>query len=74
MFTHTHSSCPVVRPRELTVHEPPQTCWTGMCGFPSLVTQVHVLQADGLAGQDSNGGRSCLDPELSVCLCVCVSV
>ncbi|XP_067102567.1 calpain-5-like [Osmerus mordax] len=39
----------------LTVHEPPQTCWTGMCGFPSLVTQVHVLQADGLAGQDSNG-------------------
>lgn len=42
--------------RELTLDEPPKTCWSGMCGYPSLVTQVHVLQADGLPGQDSDGG------------------
>ncbi|XP_008304323.1 calpain-5-like [Stegastes partitus] len=40
---------------ELTLDEPPQTCWSGLCGFPSLVSQVHVLQADGLAAQDSDG-------------------
>lgn len=44
--------------RELTLDEPPQTCWTGMCGYPQLVTQVHVLNAEGLQGQDSNGGRN----------------
>lgn len=43
--------------RELTLDEPPQTCWTGMCGYPQLVTQVHVLSAEGLQGQDSNGGK-----------------
>ncbi|MEQ2199448.1 Calpain-5, partial [Xenoophorus captivus] len=42
--------------KELTLDEPPRTCWSGMCGYPSLVTQVHVVQADGLAGQDSDGG------------------
>lgn len=42
--------------RELTLDEPPQTCWSGLCGFPSLVSQVHVLKANGLAGQDSDGG------------------
>ncbi|KAM4743139.1 calpain-5-like [Anableps anableps] len=41
--------------KELTLDEPPRTCWSGMCGYPSLVTQVHVLQADGLKGQDSDG-------------------
>ncbi|MEQ2262314.1 Calpain-5 [Xenotaenia resolanae] len=41
--------------KELTLDEPPRTCWSGMCGYPSLVTQVHVVQADGLAGQDSDG-------------------
>ncbi|XP_043975398.1 calpain-5-like isoform X1 [Gambusia affinis] len=40
--------------KELTLDEPPQTCWSGLCGYPSLVTQVHVLQANGLAGQDSD--------------------
>lgn len=44
--------------RELTLDEPPQTCWTGMCGYPQLVTQVHVLSAEGLQGQDSNGGKT----------------
>uniref|UniRef100_A0AAV2IZG1 C2 domain-containing protein n=1 Tax=Knipowitschia caucasica TaxID=637954 RepID=A0AAV2IZG1_KNICA len=43
------------RPQELTLDEPPQTCWTGLCGFPQLVTQVHVLSAEGLQGQDNNG-------------------
>ncbi|XP_068188169.1 calpain-5-like isoform X1 [Antennarius striatus] len=47
---------PPLPPRELSLDEPPQTCWTGMCGYPQLVTQVHVLNADGLQGQDSNGG------------------
>uniref|UniRef100_A0A3B3WU53 Calpain 5a n=1 Tax=Poecilia mexicana TaxID=48701 RepID=A0A3B3WU53_9TELE len=41
--------------KELTLDEPPQTCWSGLCGYPSLVTQVHVLQANGLAAQDSDG-------------------
>lgn len=43
--------------RELILHEPPQTCWSGLCGYPSLVTQVHIMEARGLAGQDSDGGR-----------------
>lgn len=41
--------------RELTLDEPPQTCWTGCCGYPKLVTQVHVHRADGLQAQDSDG-------------------
>lgn len=45
-------------PRELTLDEPPQTCWTGMCGYPQLVTQVHVLNAEGLQGPESNGGKN----------------
>lgn len=49
--------CPLCDRRELTLDEPPQTCWTGMCGYPQLVTQVHVLSAEGLQGQDSNGGK-----------------
>ncbi|KAL3057938.1 calpain-5a [Trematomus bernacchii] len=49
-FTDVPSDC-----RELTLHEPPQTCWSGLCGYPSLVTQVHILQATGIAGQDSDG-------------------
>lgn len=28
-----------------------------MCGYPQLVTQVHVLNAEGLQGPDSNGGQ-----------------
>lgn len=50
------SDSPVLSSRELTLDEPPQTCWTGMCGYPQLVTQVHVMNAEGLQGQDSNGG------------------
>ncbi|KAF7218223.1 calpain 5 [Nothobranchius furzeri] len=50
VFTDVPSDC-----KELTLHEPPHTCWSGLCGYPSLVSQVHVLQADGLAGHDSNG-------------------
>uniref|UniRef100_A0A672H067 Calpain 5b n=1 Tax=Salarias fasciatus TaxID=181472 RepID=A0A672H067_SALFA len=50
VFTDVPSDC-----KELTLDEPPQTCWTGMCGYPQLVTQVHVLNAEGLQGQDSNG-------------------
>uniref|UniRef100_A0A8C1KFP7 Calpain 5b n=1 Tax=Cyprinus carpio TaxID=7962 RepID=A0A8C1KFP7_CYPCA len=50
VFTDVPSDC-----KELTLDEPPQTCWTGMCGYPQLVTQVHVLSAEGLQGQDANG-------------------
>lgn len=53
VFIHLSSLC-----RELTLDEPPQTCWTGMCGYPQLVTQVHVVSAEGLQGQDTNGGKS----------------
>ncbi|XP_053561576.1 calpain-5 [Bombina bombina] len=41
---------------ELTVDEPVKTCWSGMCGYPQLVSQVHVVSATGLKNQDSNGG------------------
>ncbi|XP_049599172.1 calpain-5 isoform X2 [Syngnathus scovelli] len=54
VFTDVPSDC-----KELSLDEPPQTCWTGICGYPQLVTQVHVLNAEGLQGQDSNGA---LDP------------
>ncbi|XP_077595949.1 calpain-5-like isoform X5 [Stigmatopora nigra] len=54
VFTDVPSDC-----KELSLDEPPQTCWTGMCGYPQLVTQVHVLNAEGLQGQDSGGA---LDP------------
>lgn len=50
IFTDVTSDC-----KELTLDEPPHTCWSGLCGYPSLVTQVHILQANGLAGQDSDG-------------------
>ncbi|XP_043914835.1 calpain-5-like [Protopterus annectens] len=50
VFTDIASGC-----RELTLDEPPQTCWTGLCGYPKLVTQVHVIAAAGLAKQDSDG-------------------
>ncbi|XP_078786968.1 calpain-5 isoform X3 [Oryzias latipes] len=58
VFTDVPSDC-----KELTLDEPPQTCWTGMCGYPQLVTQVHVLNAEGLQGQDSNGELHCLNPQ-----------
>lgn len=61
------SDSPVWSPRELTLDEPPQTCWTGMCGYPQLVTQVHVMNAEGLQGQESNGGV-CRDRGSAQCL------
>lgn len=50
LFTDVPADC-----RELTLDEPPQTCWSGLCGYPQLVTQVHVMAADGLQAQDSDG-------------------
>ncbi|XP_063061438.1 calpain-5a isoform X2 [Engraulis encrasicolus] len=50
LFTDNPADC-----RELTLDEPPQTCWSGLCGYPQLVTQVHVVAADGLQAQDSDG-------------------
>lgn len=62
MFIAEELSAVLFWNRELTLDEPPQTCWTGMCGYPQLVTQVHVLSAEGLQGQDSNGGK----PEVKI--------
>ncbi|XP_067889208.1 calpain-5a isoform X1 [Heterodontus francisci] len=42
--------------RELTLNEPPRTCWSGLCGHPKVVTQVHVVSANGLAQQDGTTG------------------
>lgn len=42
--------------RELTLNEPPRTCWSGLCGHPQVVTQVHVVAASGLAAQDGTTG------------------
>ncbi|XP_066555408.1 calpain-5a [Amia ocellicauda] len=50
VFTDVPAEC-----KELTLNEPPQTCWTGMCGYPQLVTQVHVVSAEGLQGQGADG-------------------
>ncbi|XP_034557645.1 calpain-5-like [Notolabrus celidotus] len=50
IFSDVSSDC-----KELILDQPPKTCWTGMCGYPVLVTQVHLVQANGLAGQDSGG-------------------
>ncbi|XP_062861179.1 calpain-5a [Trichomycterus rosablanca] len=58
VFTDVPSDC-----KELTVDEPPQTCWTGLCGYPQLVTQVYVRSGVGLEGQDSDGSS---DPYLIV--------
>uniref|UniRef100_A0A3P9HBS9 Calpain 5a n=1 Tax=Oryzias latipes TaxID=8090 RepID=A0A3P9HBS9_ORYLA len=52
VFTDVPSNC-----RELTLDEPRRSCWSGLRGYPSLVTQVHVQQANGLAGQDSDRGN-----------------
>ncbi|KAG8548785.1 hypothetical protein GDO81_024167 [Engystomops pustulosus] len=41
---------------ELALDEPRKTCWSGMCGFPQVVSQVHVVSAAGLKKQDSEGG------------------
>ncbi|KAG8001752.1 Calpain-5 [Nibea albiflora] len=53
IFTDVPSVC-----KELTLDEPPKTCWSGMCGYPSLVTQVYVVEANGLAAQDADGVSS----------------
>uniref|UniRef100_UPI0037E86353 calpain-5-like n=1 Tax=Semicossyphus pulcher TaxID=241346 RepID=UPI0037E86353 len=50
IFTDVPSDC-----KELSLDQPPTTCWTGLCGYPTLVTQVHIVRATGLAGQDSGG-------------------
>ncbi|KAM4797409.1 calpain-5 [Rhinophrynus dorsalis] len=51
VFTDVPSNC-----CELALDEPPRTCWSGMCGYPQLVSQVHVVTASGLKKQDSDGG------------------
>ncbi|XP_061536872.1 calpain-5-like isoform X1 [Phycodurus eques] len=48
IFTDVPSHC-----RELCLDLPPRTCWTGLFGFPSLVTQVHVIQAQALGGNNA---------------------
>ncbi|KAK9402608.1 calpain-5 [Crotalus adamanteus] len=42
--------------KELTLDEPPHTCWSGICGYPQLVSQVHVISASGLKNQGSEEG------------------
>ncbi|KAM5180848.1 calpain-5 [Mantella aurantiaca] len=51
VFSDVPSNC-----CELTADEPQKTCWSGMCGFPQVVSQVHVVSAVGLKHQDSEGG------------------
>lgn len=51
VFTDVPSDC-----RELTLDEPPHTCWSGMCGYPQVVSQIHVLAAAGLKHQDTQAG------------------
>ncbi|OCT93322.1 uncharacterized protein LOC414629 isoform X1 [Xenopus laevis] len=59
VFTDEPSNC-----CELILDEPTRTCWSGMCGYPQLVSQVHVVSALGLKKQDSNGGA---DPYVIIC-------
>ncbi|NP_001080808.1 calpain 5 L homeolog [Xenopus laevis] len=51
IFTDVPSNC-----CELKLDEPTRTCWSGLCGYPQLVSQVHVVSALGLKNQDSDGG------------------
>ncbi|OCT96411.1 hypothetical protein XELAEV_18014088mg [Xenopus laevis] len=51
IFTDVPSNC-----CELKLDEPTRTCWSGLCGYPQLVSQVHVVSALGLKKQDSDGG------------------
>ncbi|XP_030055923.1 calpain-5 [Microcaecilia unicolor] len=51
VFTDVPSDC-----KELTLDEPPRTCWSGLCGYPQMVTQVHVVSATSLKKQDTQGG------------------
>ncbi|XP_015680962.1 calpain-5, partial [Protobothrops mucrosquamatus] len=50
-FTDVPSEC-----QELTLDEPPHTCWSGICGYPQLVSQVYVISASGLKNQGSEEG------------------
>ncbi|XP_032094473.1 calpain-5 [Thamnophis elegans] len=42
--------------QELTLDEPPHTCWSGICGYPQVVSQVHVISASGLKNQGAEEG------------------
>ncbi|KAM9811890.1 calpain-5a [Syngnathus typhle] len=48
IFTDVPSRC-----RELREDQPPRTCWTGLCGYPSLVSQVHVIEGNALTGNNT---------------------
>ncbi|XP_078736373.1 calpain-5-like [Lampetra fluviatilis] len=43
VFTDVASRC-----RELVVDVPAHTCWSGIVGYPSLVTSLHLVSASGL--------------------------
>uniref|UniRef100_A0A8C4X095 Calpain 5 n=1 Tax=Eptatretus burgeri TaxID=7764 RepID=A0A8C4X095_EPTBU len=47
VFADVKSHC-----RELIKDQPDQTCWTGLCGYPSYVTSIHLIKTLGLPGSD----------------------
>ncbi|XP_035265940.1 calpain-5-like [Anguilla anguilla] len=53
VFTDVNSSC-----RELTQDKPKVSCWSLCLGYPQVVTQIYVHEANGLQSQDSDGGAN----------------
>lgn len=49
--------------RELKLDKPERTCWSILCGYPRIVTEIKIHSAEGLQRQDRSGGA---DPYLII--------
>ncbi|CAM5140641.1 unnamed protein product [Eretmochelys imbricata] len=49
--------------RELKLDKPKRTCWSILCGYPRIVTEIKIHSAEGLQRQDRSGGA---DPYLII--------
>nr|XP_032622890.1 calpain-6 [Chelonoidis abingdonii] len=49
--------------RELKLDKPKQTCWSILCGYSHMVTEIKIHSAEGLQRQDRSGGA---DPYLII--------
>ncbi|XP_006632721.1 calpain-5 [Lepisosteus oculatus] len=58
IYTDVDSGC-----SELVLDKPNVKCWSSFLGYPQLVTQIHIHNAEGLQNQDSSGGA---DPYLII--------
>uniref|UniRef100_A0A8C8RDN6 Calpain 6 n=1 Tax=Pelusios castaneus TaxID=367368 RepID=A0A8C8RDN6_9SAUR len=49
--------------RELKLDKPKRTCWSTLCGYPCIVTEIKIHSVEGLQRQDRSGGA---DPYLII--------